>query len=120
MDQRLKGHALIIEDEMIIALEIETLLAELGFETFDFADSPAQAFAAATSHRPDLITADVRIVGGTGIEAATAIVAALGPIPVVYVTGNLDMLTGASAVVEKPISPLEFASACQRVCTRST
>lgn len=119
MDPRLNGHALIIEDEILIALEVEALLAELGFETFDFADNPAQAFAAATSRRPDLITADVRIIGGTGIEAVQAIVAALGRIPVVYVTGNLELLAGASAIVEKPIIALEFATACQRVCTRS-
>jgi CheY-like chemotaxis protein len=116
MGQRLKGHALIIEDEMLIALDIENLLQRLGFESFDIADSPNQALANAQARRPNLITADIRIVGGTGIEAVNAIVAALGPIPVVYVTGNLDMLTHAWAVVEKPISPAEFAKACARVC----
>lgn len=62
---------------------------------------------------PDLITADYRIVGGTGIEAVAAIEARLGPIPVVYVTGNADLIEGRSKmVVDKPISPKRLAEAC--------
>ena len=108
-------HVLIIEDEMIIALEVEALLMELGYQSFDIAVSAAEALAAAAARRPDLITADYRIVGGTGIEAVAAVAAALGPIPVVYVTGNAEavaLLTHAP-IVEKPISPGVFAAACR-------
>lgn len=110
-------HALIIEDEILIALEVENLLAEIGFETFDWADSPARALACAQGRKPDLITADIRIIGGTGIEAVRAIRAAVGPVPVVYVTGNIDMLRdqGSSTVVEKPIAPAALAAACEHV-----
>jgi CheY-like chemotaxis protein len=111
-------HALIIEDEIVIALEVENLLADLGFQSFDWADSPDRALACAKSHKPDLITADVRIVNGTGIEAVQAIEAELGPVPVVYVTGNIDMLRDqeSPAVVEKPIAPAALAAACRQVC----
>jgi CheY-like chemotaxis protein len=106
-------HALIIEDEMIIALEVEDLLRGLGYRSFDIAATPADAVEQATQHRPDLITADVRIVDGTGIEAVRAITERLGEIPYFYVTGNVDMLKGERAeVVEKPISPRAFARAC--------
>lgn len=109
-------HALIIEDEMLIAMEIEHDLAELGFSSADIADSPARALACATRHRPDLITADMRINEGTGLEAVRAIVAALGEVPVIYVTGNTDMLRGqAVSIVEKPIWPGSIASACRKV-----
>jgi CheY-like chemotaxis protein len=116
--QGLKGHVLIIEDEMLIAMDLEHLLEGLGFDSFDIADSPTQAFAHAMAHRPDLITADVQIIDGTGIEATRAIVASLGPIPVIFVTGNLDMLRDldAPAVVEKPINAGAFATVCQRLC----
>lgn len=98
---------------MIIALEVEDLLRQLGYRSFDIAATPADAIAQANQHRPDLITADVRILDGTGIEAVKAIIERLGEIPYLYVTGNVDMLKGERAeVVEKPISPRAFARAC--------
>ena len=111
------GHALIIEDEIIIALEVEDLLSDLGFATFDVADSPEQAVAAALAHRPDLVTADYRIIGGTGVDAVDQIVNAIGPVPVVYVTGNPDMVLkrGLAPVVDKPIAPRALAAACRLV-----
>lgn len=110
-------HALIIEDEMLIAMEIEHQLAEIGFISIDFADSPTEALACATRHRPDLITADMRIVGGTGIEAVKAITEALGDVPVIYITGNSEMLAdpGSKIIVEKPMSHNALADACCRL-----
>jgi CheY-like chemotaxis protein len=111
-------HALIIEDEMLIALEVEGLLSDLGFESFDIARTPAEAITFAQAHRPDLITADYRIEEGTGLEAVNSIQAALGPVPVVYVTGNADALKAEAApeIIEKPILPRKLAEACRRVC----
>jgi CheY-like chemotaxis protein len=119
--QSLGRHALIIEDEALISIELEALLSELGFETFDWAVSPHQALNCAKGHRPDLITADLRIIDGTGLEAVQSIVAELGKIPVVYVTANSDMLNvhRALVVVAKPIMPLELAAACHRVCLQA-
>jgi len=113
------AHALIIEDEMIIAIEVGELLADLGYATFDIADSPAQAVAAALARRPDLVTADYRIIGGTGIDAVAAIVKAIGPVPVIYVTGNPDIVLkrGLAPVVDKPIAPRALAEACRQVRT---
>lgn len=118
---RLQGHVLIIEDEMLIAMEIENLLADIGFDTFDIVDSPSRALASAMSRRPDLITADVRIIDGTGVEAVRAIIAVLGPVPVVFVTGSVDTLTDRDllALVEKPIGARTLAMACERVCARA-
>jgi CheY-like chemotaxis protein len=108
-------HALIIEDEMLIALEVESLLHEFGFESCDIADNPRDALRLAMAHRPDLMTADLRILGGTGMEAVDAITEKLGPIPHIYVTGNPDMLQGRSApVVDKPLTRRAFAAACER------
>src|SRR5476649_2033070 len=95
-------HALIIEDEMMIALSLEQLLTGLGFRSFDIADS---AVACAREHRPDLSTADGRIKGGTGMEAVDQITDAIGRVPVVYVTGNPGLLVDrADPVVTKPFS----------------
>jgi CheY-like chemotaxis protein len=118
--EEFSGHVLIIEDEPVIALELEILLGELGFRSFDIADCPADALACAKAHRPALITADYRILSGTGVEAVEMITAAVGQIPVVYVTGNPDLLPagGSRAVVDKPISPTALAAACVRARAR--
>jgi two-component system, OmpR family, phosphate regulon response regulator PhoB len=111
-------HALIIEDEMLIALEVESLLHEFGFESCDIVDNPTDALTSALAHRPDLVTADMRILGGTGIDAMEAITERLGPVPHIYVTGNPDMLSGQTAapVVDKPLTRRALAEACQRAC----
>lgn len=114
MASEFSGHVLIIEDEPVIALELETLLGDLGFRSFDVADCPSDALACARAHRPDLITADYRILAGTGVEAVALIHAALGEVPVVYVTGNPDQLPSHQrlAVVDKPISVQALTAAC--------
>lgn len=110
-----RGHVLIIEDEPVIALELEMLLSDLGFTTFDVADLPEDALACARATRPDLITADYRIVAGTGVAAVELITASLGEPRVIYVTGNAGQFDpGDHAVVDKPISPRALAAACRR------
>lgn len=112
----MSGHVLIIEDEILIALELECLLADLGFATFDVADSPTEALIRAEAHRPDLITADYRIIGGTGVDAVAVITASIGPVPVIYVTSNTDLVASeGKPVVEKPIGIRPLASACHQV-----
>lgn len=110
------GHALIIEDEAIIAMEVEMLLSDMGYETFDFALSPAEAVALAKHRRPDLVTADYQIQGGTGVDAVEGLFAAVGEVPVVFVTGNLNMVPQAFAErrVGKPINARDLGLACER------
>lgn len=110
-----QGHALIIEDEALIALEVEALLEEQGYSSFDLVASPEHALACALERTPDLITADFRIIGGTGLEAVQAIEARLGKVPTVFVTGNADLLVDCGReVVGKPISASRLAEACGR------
>lgn len=108
-------HALIIEDEILIALEIEELLKAQGFTSIAIAESPLEALDSALRRKPDLITADYRIVDGTGVEAVKMIMAHLGPIPVVYVTGHAKALDDQDdgLVVQKPIRPNVLAGAWQ-------
>ena len=81
-------HALIIEDEFLIAITIEDVLRDCGFTSFDIAASVEKAVAAATRRCPDLITADVQLRPGSGIAAVETICG--GPaIPVIFITGNV-------------------------------
>lgn len=110
-------HVLIIEDEPLIAADIECFLTELGADSIEFAETEQEALSAALGHVPDLITADCNLREGTGPGAVAAIRGTLGEVPVVYVTGNpeqcaaLDDMTHA---VAKPIRWLELADAVSR------
>jgi two-component system, response regulator PdtaR len=105
-------HALIIEDEMLVALILEDLLRDLGFSSFDWAPTQDDAVEAARRHPPDLITCDIRLQEGNGIEAMRRI-SEEHPTPTLFVTGNdaiIRHLPGA-AVVPKPVTALGLRSA---------
>ena len=80
-------HALIIEDEVMIAATIEFVLRDCGFDSFDIAASSMDAIRAAARRCPDLITADVTLAAGDGIEAIR-IICRKPSIPVIIITGH--------------------------------
>ena len=99
-------HALIIEDEYLIATMIEFVLRDCGFDSIDVAASRDSAIAAASRRRPDLITADVFLEAGTGLEAVSAI-APQASIPVVFITGSAAQIrdqVSRHMVLDKPFS----------------
>lgn len=81
-------HVLIIEDEPMVALDIEILLSSAGATSFSFAQTQDEAVAMALAQPPAFITSDVRLADGTGPLAIHAIHSALGRIPVVYITAT--------------------------------
>ena len=106
-------HALIIEDESLIAIAIEYILRECGFTSFDFASSPQSGIDAAARQCPDLITSDVQLKPGCGIETVLRICSG-PPIPVIFVTGNPADVTARlpnSHVVAKPFSEKQLIAA---------
>ena len=99
-------HALIIEDESLIVMAIEDALRNYGFTSFDVAISVDEAVAAAALKCPDLITADVQLRPGCGIEAVQSICSDM-PIPVLFVTGSpaeVRLRMPLHALIEKPFS----------------
>lgn len=97
-------HALIIEDESLIAMAIEDALRGCGFTSFDLAVSTEEAVAAAARTCPDLITADVELRPGCGIEAVQSICTDR-PIPVIFITGRpgeVRVRMPGHPLVEKP------------------
>jgi DNA-binding NtrC family response regulator len=84
---------LIVEDEAIVALDIEERLHRLGYEVVGTVDSCAGALASAAELRPDLVLMDVELRDGRdGISAAEELRADLG-IPVVFLTAYADAET---------------------------
>ena len=110
-------HALIIEDEALISLAIEAVLRENGYSSFDLASSLDAAMAAANRRCPDLITADVRLAPGNGIDAVESI-CSQKTIPVVFITGTATEVRDrcpSYVVVNKPFAPSDVAEAVRRV-----
>jgi two-component system, response regulator PdtaR len=66
-----RRRALIVEDEFMIALDLETDLCALGFDVCDLAANADKARSLAMSNQPDVVLMDVNLEGGReGIEAA--------------------------------------------------
>lgn len=110
-------HALIIEDEYLIAQSLQEMLEQLGFKTFSFARSEDTAVGAAEGASLDLITADVRLLPGDGVRAVEAI-CKRRKIPVVFITGYAEELQERSpnaTIVQKPVQPAELAEAVRRL-----
>ena len=111
-----RPHALIIEDELVIALGLQAQLAELGYGSFAFASTDQQAVEQARLQCPDLVTVDIGLLDGNGIDAIDAVLQACGPLPVIYVTGDgqAARATPGAVVVEKPVSDHALAMALIR------
>ena len=109
-------HALIIEDEVLAAESIEAALRALGYSSFDVAFSGTEARAAARARCPDLITADLGLVDGSGVDAVLDICLRKA-IPVLFISARLDeirrLLPGA-IVVAKPFAPESIGQGLSR------
>jgi DNA-binding response OmpR family regulator len=99
-------HALIIEDEYLIAMTIEYVLRDCGFDSFDIAPSSDAALKLAAKRCPDLITADVRLNPGCGIQTVREICQRPST-PVIFITGSAAEARARlpqHAVLNKPFS----------------
>ena len=106
-------HVLIIEDETLIALDIEDILTREGATSFDVVDNEQDAVNAAAVHRPDVITADVVLKAGLGPSAVKTITAQYGPIPTLYITATPEVCRPheTARVIRKPVNEIAVTRA---------
>jgi CheY-like chemotaxis protein len=110
IDRQLASRVMIIEDEPIIALDLENLVTELGHKVVATASTRDEAVAKAHSERPGLILADINLgEGGSGIDAVTEILNSFD-IPVIFITAYPEkLLTGErpepTYLIAKPFLP---------------
>jgi DNA-binding response OmpR family regulator len=100
---RSKGsRILIVEDEALVAADLEEILIDLGYEVCGIADNHDEAVSIAQSLRPNLILMDIHLAGQKdGVAAATAIRLSVGS-PVVFLTAHADDDTLARISVAEP------------------
>jgi CheY-like chemotaxis protein len=113
---------LIIEDEPIIAMDIEELVASCGHRVVGVAATESDAVAMAEKSRPGLILADINLgQGGDGTSAVSRIMRNHYA-PVIFVTAYPErLLTGEALepafVITKPFEPLTLAIATYQAVT---
>jgi len=106
-----KINILVVENETVVALNIQNRLEEIGYGVPDIVSSGEQAIEIAESTQPDLVLMDIRLTGKVdGIQAAEEIRTKL-KIPIVYMTAYSDRETLERAKVTEPygyiIKPFE-------------
>ena len=98
--------ALIVEDEPLVAIDLEADMHELGFNTCDLAADGQEAVLAAKSNRPAVVLRDVNLEGDReGIEVAKRLREECD-VPIVFVTGCTDRDTVKRIRKEVPGAPL--------------
>jgi CheY-like chemotaxis protein len=94
---------LVVEDEGVVAEDLQHRLVELGYAVAGWAVSGEDAVRLAEEARPDLVLMDVRIRGELdGIAAARAIRDRID-IPVIFVTAFADPETLGRAKAAEPL-----------------
>ncbi len=97
---------LVVEDETIVALDLQNSLKVLGYEVVGTASSGPEAIAKAENTRPDLVLMDIILKGDMdGVETAEAIRSRIN-VPVIFLTACADEKTLQRAKVTEPFGYL--------------
>lgn len=111
------GRVMIIEDEAIIAMDLETIVTDMGHRVTGVARTRDAAIKLAQQEKPDLILSDIQLAdNSSGIDAVNAILAAEADIPVIFITAFPErLLTGEGPepafLISKPFTEDQVRSA---------
>lgn len=117
MQSSLAGRVMIIEDEAIIAMDIQEIVTESGHSVTGIARTRDEAVALARRVRPDLILADIQLADrSSGIDAVNEIAGWVPDLPVIFLTAFPErLLTGErpepAFLITKPFSEDQVRSA---------
>jgi DNA-directed RNA polymerase specialized sigma24 family protein len=110
IEAELATEVLIIEDEPVIAADIEALVLDLGHRVSGVATTRSEAVAAVKNRRPGLVLADIQLAdGSSGIDAVNDILKGTD-VPVIFITAFPErLLTGEKPepafLITKPFQP---------------
>lgn len=97
-----KTSVLVVEDESIVAKDIQQSLIKLGYNVVGTASTGEKALALANELNPDIILMDIMLKGPmSGIDTATEVKKGLN-IPVIFLTAYADENTLSKAKVTEP------------------
>ena len=96
---------LIVEDEAIVAMEIESYLRKLGYEVIDTCTTADDAYIKAIESDVDMILMDIYLMEGDGVEASIRI-KKQKDIPIIFLTAHIDKATIERAIEVDPTAYL--------------
>lgn len=117
MADSVMGSVMIIEDEAIIAMDIESIVADMGHRVTGIARTRDEAVALGNTDVPDLILADIQLAdNSSGIDAVNDLLTDLGQRPVIFITAFPErLLTGdkpePAFLISKPYTEDQVISA---------
>ncbi len=112
------ARVLIVEDERLIAIDLQRRLIRLGHTVVGLASSGGEAIQKALALHPDIVLMDIRLQGAMdGVEAAQQIQASEG-IPVVFMTAYVDEETRQRVRATSPWGCLHKPFTAQQVQLR--
>ena len=109
-EEQITASVLIIEDEPLIALDIEGIVGDLGHDVVGIATTRTEAGELARKTKPGLVLADIQLAdGSSGIDAVNDILKG-ADMPVIFITAYPErLLTGERAeptfLITKPFKP---------------
>jgi chemotaxis response regulator CheB len=116
---------MIVEDERIVALNLERRLEELGYQVCASVGSGEEALTTAATAHPDLVLMDIRLPGALDGTAAARNLWDRFELPVVYLTAYADdetldkvKSTHSYGYVMKPFNPVEVHAVMQVALAR--
>jgi DNA-directed RNA polymerase specialized sigma24 family protein len=110
ISKQMATRVLIIEDEPMIALDLEGIVEGLGHDVIAVARTHADAVRAAQRETPGLVLADIQLAdGSSGLDAVNQMLQAFS-VPVIFITAYPDrLLTGSrpepAFLITKPYQP---------------
>jgi CheY-like chemotaxis protein/DNA-directed RNA polymerase specialized sigma24 family protein len=116
MSRSVQGRILIIEDEPLIALDIKSIVTDMGHAVTGIARTHSEAVKLGKSERPDLVLADIHLAdNSSGVDAVKDLMQDYPDIPVIFITAYPErLLTG-----EKPEPAFMIAKPFQEEQVRS-
>ncbi len=97
-----KTNILIVEDESIVAKDIQMSLRKLGYNVVAICSNGEDALLAVEEHTPELILMDIMLKGEmSGIETAEKVKSRFN-IPIIYLTAYADESTLSKAKITEP------------------
>jgi CheY-like chemotaxis protein len=117
MGKMVTGDILIIEDEAIIAMDLHSIVENMGHNITDIARTRDGAVRLGEAHKPDLILADIQLADkSSGIDAVNDLLESLGDVPVIFITAFPErLLTGErpepAFLITKPYSEEQVRAA---------
>lgn len=117
MADAISGAVMIVEDEAVIAMDLEGIISDMGHRVTGIARTREAAVELAQADKPDLILADIQLAdNSSGIDAVNDILNVLGERPVIFITAFPERLLSGDKhepafLISKPYTEEQVVSA---------